>query len=653
MSHRILRSLAFLSLAAVLACKPEADPAQPVATPAAPDAKVWSLDPSMDAMTADIGWLADDARKGRFTLSPELMESATWIAAQQAEAGLVPLPGQDDMLVEFPIYTGAKLEGEQLLEVGKKKQKALPADAFRPLPMSPDGELSGEVVFAGYAAFAAPVEEDPETDEQEGRPGYDDLAGLDVKGKIALVLMDGPATPDFRALMQRIPEILADFEKKAAPLLEAKDVDGMKKLHVETRARLAEVVRPFMRGADLPKEFLEAPADEGLLMVESLGMQEVFAPLMRAVGEMKGPTFDPRSLGVTRKVERLAEAGATGIIFVRGPRSFIDEESRKADALPELESDELRTIDLLPIPAVQVSWKQADKVLKVGNKKLSAVQKQLDESMTPASGPTGLSAHLKVDLAPIAAEVPNVIAMLPGTESPDEWVVIGAHYDHIGTAELGDCQARSRKGVEDAICNGADDNASGSAMVMEIARSVQRAGLEPKRSLVFVHFSGEELGLYGSRTLASSQVMPADKVVAMVNLDMVGRYGAHGLDIGGVETGDSWMKLLDEVGNNELSVTYDAGISDRSVHGPYHAQKIPVLFFFIGVHADYHRPGDHLDKIKPEGMLHIAQLVGEVVVRLADGYAIEYVPPTPEQMLGGGLPGSNEGTIVKRVEGTL
>jgi Zn-dependent M28 family amino/carboxypeptidase len=311
------------------------------------------------------------------------------------------------------------------------------------------------------------------------------------------------------------------------------------------------------------------------------------------------------------------------------------------------------------IPAVQVRWKTADKLFRIGGKRLSQLQKEIDMELEPRSRDLrGMEAELTVDVEPIADQIPNVLAMIPGSDLAHEAVLVTSHFDHLGIAEegKGTCAAATdSSGNRDTICNGADDNASGTAMVVELAHAFTESGIEPRRSLVFVSFAGEELGLWGSRALAAKppEAPPfADgKIIAVINLDMVGRLGPRGLAIGGLSSSPDWMPLLDEVGAAGIEVTYERSVSNRGDHVPFYEKKIPVLFFFTHVHKDYHRAGDHADRINREGMAKVGEIVAGVLVKLAAGRAVPFSPPKTEaEGLTGNLPGSDPNTVEKRVK---
>ncbi len=245
-------------------------------------------------------------------------------------------------------------------------------------------------------------------------------------------------------------------------------------------------------------------------------------------------------------------------------------------------------------------------------------------------------AGVKISLAakhiPVRHPSFNMLTWIPGTERPNEIVILGAHFDHIGTSDAGSfC---SPKGG-DTICNGADDNASGSAMVLEIARSMAESGYQPRRTLVFAHFAGEELGLHGSKALADSPPDAAPfvegKVVGMINLDMVGRYReSEGLQVGAISSSDQWRGLIDAAGAHGMRLVFERSVTGRSDHANFYRKKIPVLFFFTGLHDDYHGVGDHADKINRVGLNAIGQIVVRVVTAVADGAELQWSEPRTE-----------------------
>lgn len=242
----------------------------------------------------------------------------------------------------------------------------------------------------------------------------------------------------------------------------------------------------------------------------------------------------------------------------------------------------------------------------------------------------------------------NVLAWIPGTDAKSEIVILGAHYDHIGTTERG-LMCRGPEG--DTICNGADDNASGTGMVLAMAKAMHAAGYRPRRTIVFAHFAGEELGLHGSKALANHLPAAAPfaggKIVAMINFDMVGRLGKDGLWVGAVSTSSAWMPLLAEIGTEGVPTVFERSVTARSDHAAFFEHDIPVLFFFTGLHGDYHRPGDESAAVNFDGMTKIGTIALKLAAALGDGAAIPFTQPSEEEGIVTRLPGSDAKTIEK------
>lgn len=216
-------------------------------------------------------------------------------------------------------------------------------------------------------------------------------------------------------------------------------------------------------------------------------------------------------------------------------------------------------------------------------------------------------------------EVPNVVGILRGRSRPHEYVLIGAHYDHVGV------MARAAAGT-DSIYNGADDNASGTAGLLLIARALAQLPKPPSRSVVFVAFSGEERGLLGSYAFVQSPPLPLEHCVAMLNMDMIGRNHPDSLSVG---FRGQWLEPILQEQNRALPRPFLLGhqaeeFFGRSDHASFAARGIPVLFFFTGLHEDYHRPSDHAEKLNYEKLSRVALLAARVAWVLA---TLPAVPP--------------------------
>jgi hypothetical protein len=209
----------------------------------------------------------------------------------------------------------------------------------------------------------------------------------------------------------------------------------------------------------------------------------------------------------------------------------------------------------------------------------------------------------------------NVVALVPGRDPAlrGEYVVIGAHFDHLGRSPANAMDPEAR----DAVRNGADDNASGTAAVLELARLF--AARPARRSIVVAHFSGEELGLLGSQWFVDHPPVPLDSVTAMVNFDMVGRLRNEKLIVYGVATARELPAILDSANvapRLAVSAVGDGfGPSDQS---SFYARGVPVLHFFTDLHEDYHRATDDVEKIDAPGEARVVALAERVVRAIAD-----------------------------------
>jgi peptidase M28-like protein/PDZ domain-containing protein/PA domain-containing protein len=227
------------------------------------------------------------------------------------------------------------------------------------------------------------------------------------------------------------------------------------------------------------------------------------------------------------------------------------------------------------------------------------------------------AAEISLSIDVVRKEVPayNVIGVLEGSDPvlKNESIVIGAHYDHLGHGGEG---SGSLAPDSTDIHHGADDNASGTAGVLELARifSAQRPKL--KRTLIFIAFGGEEEGLLGSNYYVNHPVVPLANTVAMINMDMIGRMRDRKLSIGGVGTATEWRQMIAQASGFELTMNEDGlGPSD---HSSFYLKQIPVLFFFTGAHNDYHKPSDTFEKINYTDEARILTLVTQVVRKMDD-----------------------------------
>ncbi len=288
------------------------------------------------------------------------------------------------------------------------------------------------------------------------------------------------------------------------------------------------------------------------------------------------PHFDITD-AIKTKVNDVAGKGATGLIIYNT--------SSIADGLkfePKAKSE------LVKIPVLYVT---------------SSIKKKYlyDESAT-------LDIKLKVDIGDKVRTGHNVVGFV--NNGAANTIILGAHYDHLG---YGEDHNSLYTGTTPQIHNGADDNASGTAALIEMTKLLKASKFK-NNNYLFISFSGEELGLYGSKYFTEHPAVDLSSANYMINMDMVGRLNdsTHGLTIGGYGTSPVWGQLLNEK-DKYFTIKFDSSGSGPSDHTSFYRKDIPVLFFFTGVHGDYHKPGDDAEKINFAGELQVVKLVYNIV----------------------------------------
>jgi Zn-dependent M28 family amino/carboxypeptidase len=311
---------------------------------------------------------------------------------------------------------------------------------------------------------------------------------------------------------------------------------------------------------------------------------------------------------IARKVQQAERAGAAGVILVNAPTHHDD-----VDRLLSPRGSLRRSTS---IPVFHVAIEVADQMLAKANApSLVELQKKIDESGKPASIELpGVDVSGKVEFVRQTKPARNVLAVLPGKgPRANEYVVVGAHYDHVGRGGNGMSAARGSKEIH----NGADDNASGTAALLQIAEQFTLMGRQD-RSILFCAFTLEEVGLIGSREMLKSPPVDKQSMVAMLNLDMVGRMRNDFLYVGGGGTAEAFQSILEKVDAAspiELKTMGRGGVGP-SDHASFARERIPVLFFFSGMHVDYHRPTDDAHKINVPGVARIVSLSVDLIREL-------------------------------------
>jgi aminopeptidase YwaD len=300
--------------------------------------------------------------------------------------------------------------------------------------------------------------------------------------------------------------------------------------------------------------------------------------------------------------------GARGIVFITEP-------SHEADDLGPTER-QVEESDM-GIPAVHVKRDFVMKPFTAAGKDLAALQKAIDKDLQPQSfEPMGLRAHIATEVTRNRKSVKNVVGAIEGSDPAlkDQWIVIGAHYDHLG---LGNRNSLAPSLIGQ-VHHGADDNASGTAGVIELARLASASKPQWKRSVLFMAFAGEEIGLLGSSYFVNHPTVPLMNIDAMLNMDMIGRMTNQRLFVGGIGTSPSLKSDLEQLDKDTgIDINFSESGYGSSDHTSFNAKKIPVLFFFSGLHTDYHKPSDTADKINADGAVKILSLVYRLAGQLA------------------------------------
>ncbi|MFO0827498.1 MAG: M28 family peptidase [Phycisphaerales bacterium] len=317
------------------------------------------------------------------------------------------------------------------------------------------------------------------------------------------------------------------------------------------------------------------------------------------------------------KLGALVERGAAAIIVVNPPGA-------KANDRPLEDLRTSRWGGPRGVPVVQLTTEAADALVRQADpqgRDLMALRRLADEGTTKEFAmKSDVKATIAADVGEATVPASNVGGVLVGKGAlKDEWIIVGGHFDHVGYGMFGtDPKNRGQ------LHPGADDNASGTAGVLVLAREMkEQYDAAPAdanlRSVLFLNFSGEESGLDGSKWWVKHPTLPADKISAMLNMDMIGRLRNDELSIGGVGTAKGFADRVDEhVKASGLTVHADATGRGPSDHASFYGAGVPVLFFFTGTHESYHRPTDKGYTVNPAGAIKTIDLVKAIALDLAD-----------------------------------
>ena len=311
----------------------------------------------------------------------------------------------------------------------------------------------------------------------------------------------------------------------------------------------------------------------------------------------------PRSKVVTAQ-----DHNAGGVLLVT------PEGMNEKDQLPGIFYD--KTATKADIPVLTITRALADKILAGKEMTISQLEKKLTEGRKPHSFKTGTKVTARADVILEKAITQNVVARIKASQG-DEYVIIGAHYDHLG---MGGPGSGSRKPDTTAVHNGADDNASGTAGLIELAGKLQHEKAGLKRNIIFVAFGAEEMGLLGSKHFVANMPVPKEKIVAMMNFDMLGRMDKEekSLSVSGVGTAKEFEEVLDaNLGDADFRLSTSKDGYGPSDHAAFYAEDIPVLFVSPGAHGDYHTPADDADRLNYRAQEGVVQYTYRLTKDLA------------------------------------
>ncbi len=267
------------------------------------------------------------------------------------------------------------------------------------------------------------------------------------------------------------------------------------------------------------------------------------------------------------------------------------------------------------IPVVQISRSLANKLLNKDKLTIEDIETKLIETHKPFSFDLDINVAISTDLESSVMKTMNVLAYLPGNDRDlkTEYIVIGGHYDHLG---LGGQGSGSRAPDRKAVHNGADDNASGVASIIEIAERMAYYRKKIRRSIIFAAFGAEEMGLLGSKYFVDNSPIDILSIKTMINIDMVGRLrDDYSLQIGGIGSSVEAEELVNSTNNNyDFKLALSTAGYGPSDHAAFYGKDIPVMYVSTGAHLDYHTPDDDIAKINFKGMVNISNYISDLAL---------------------------------------
>jgi acetylornithine deacetylase/succinyl-diaminopimelate desuccinylase-like protein len=567
-----LLSLVLLAIAPVAILEPVVQ-AEDVAEVTKPDVNSPVLATPVQERLFDSGsYLASDELEGRGVGTEGLEKAADYIAERFEQIGLETSHYDGSPFQTFEIEISSDLgsqENNPLQFTGSEGAGELKlGEDYTPLSIGGTGKFDAPVVFAGYGISAPDL-------------NYDDYADLETEGKVLIILRKQPqqgnphspfggSHPSQHAFFTR--KVAVASTNRAAAVIFINDTPTLTQQDEQTFGAWETAVADL---AKLRVEFqaVEQPTDE-----QKVEYRSQITALGKKIAEYgESLETDPDQLIPFQGAGRESQHPDLPVLFAR----------REA----------------------------VEPLLKQGlGLTIAEIEKKIDETGDPVVGElAGIGVQGEVKIQRNRATIKNVIGILEAPNAQtDDVLVIGAHYDHLGYGGEGSLAPWTEE-----IHPGADDNASGTASLLELAARLAEKKESLKHHLVFITFTGEERGLLGSSHYVKQPLIPLERTVAMFNMDMVGRLNENKLIVTGTGTSEQfsgWVDALNEEFKFEL--TKDPGGFGPSDHASFYAQKIPVLTVFTRTHNDYHRPSDTAEKLNYEGMERILDFSEQLILKL-------------------------------------
>jgi len=590
-----------------------------VATGAPDDARTRAADTiTLEDLRAHAELLASPELRGRNSPSPDLDLAARYIAGRFKRAGLEPAAADGGWFQPVPMAFRKDTGRSFFRLLARDGRVSFSGRDIGLLRESPDGEGGGPLVFAGYGMVL------PEL-------GRDDYDGLDVRGKVVVVLTGYPGMRDRASLFRR---------GRGRDLVAQRSLRGKAGVAARRGAvALVAVAGPLRRTVDRLR-LADGRVLEG-------GLEKVSGGYRLARSGFRRRTLDPAEIDRIRLKDgtellprtgrgaRPVEVVASGeVVFIR-----LDEVERVEEDVVPLPRGDLGSGFRRdgkrpegPIPILLVSDRAATALLAGTGHDLPILEEALQRGPMPFAI-EGRAAVVRVETDLDVKTARNVLGRMAGREDLPGTVVVTAHYDHVGT------------GAGGVVFHGADDNASGTATMLEVADALGQPGARPRRPVLFAAFAAEEKGLVGSAALVKDPTVPLDDILAVLNLDMMGRGVGDEVFVNLAPLGTDLLEVLKAgAGAARLRPVYRSvepvegkvppakgraglnlkiprspgGYFGRSDHANFYRKGIPCAFFFGGMHSDYNRPTDTWDRLNLEKMKRVGRFVFFAAHRLAE-----------------------------------